>query len=186
MRPVLQIRPQRRVRPPGLADRKGVEGAVEHEPAAGTRPASPRDEIDGRRPADHAAMLDAGPGAEHRLDRFDNGGGIARRIDTVDPHRRPAQIDERAGPRLHARRETRLLDAEAHIREDRGDIVDSAGRLRIAQHIESRQRGRRDLHRAGVGLAALDSCRHRFHLHIDTQAGQTNNLASSPGQSTHS
>ena len=108
------------------------------------------------------------------------------RIDTVDPHRRPAQIDERAGPRLHARRETRLLDAEAHIREDRGDIVDSAGRLRIAQQIESRQRGRRDLHRAGVGLAALDSCRHRFHLHIDTQAGQTNNLASSPGQSTHS
>ena len=170
--PVLQIRPQRRVRPPGLADRKGVEVAVEHEPSAGTRPSCPRDEIDGRRPADHAAMLDAAHGVEHRLDRFDNGGGIARRIDAVDPRRRPEQIDECAGPRLHARRETRLLDAEAHIRENRGDIVDSAARLRIAQQIESRQRGRRDLHRAGVGLAALDSCRHRFHLLAETEDDQ--------------
>ena len=104
------------VRPPGLADRKGVEVAVEHEAATGARPASPRDEIGGRRPADHAAMLDAGRGVEHGLDRFDNGGGIARRIGAVDPHQRPAQIDERLEPRLDACRETRLLAVRAQSR----------------------------------------------------------------------
>ena len=95
--PVLQVRPQRGVRPSGLADRKGVEVAVEHEAATGARPASPRDEIDRRHPADHAAMLDAGRGVEHGLDHFDKGGGIARRIGAVDPHQRPAQLDERLG-----------------------------------------------------------------------------------------
>ena len=87
--------------------------AVEHEPAAGARPACPRDEIDRRRPADHAAMLDSGRGVEHGLDRFDNGGGIARRIRAVDPHQRPAQINERREPRLDALRETRLRSRRA-------------------------------------------------------------------------
>ena len=106
--PVLQIRPQRRVRPPGLTDWEGVEVAVEHEPAAGARTPDPRDEIDRRRPADHAAMLDPVRGVEHGLDRFDNGGGIARRISAVDPHQRPAQLDERLVPRFDACGETRL------------------------------------------------------------------------------
>ena len=106
--PILQIRPQRRVRPPGLADWEGVEVAVEHEPAAGARTPGPRDEIDRRRPADHAAVLDARRGVEHGLDRFDNGGGIARRIRAVDPHQRPTQVDEFLDPRLDACGETRL------------------------------------------------------------------------------
>ena len=114
--PVLQVRPERVVLPPGLADRKGIEVAVEHEPAAGTRPSCPRDEVDGRRPADHAAMLDAGRGVEHGLDRFDHGGGIARRIGAVDPHQRPTQLDERLETRLDARRETRLHPVRAQSR----------------------------------------------------------------------
>ena len=127
--PVLQVRPQRRVRPPGLAYRKGIEVAVEHEPAARARPLSPRDEVDRRRPADHAAMLDAGRGVEHGLDHFDKGGGIARRIGAGDPHQRPAQIDERGEPRLDACRETRLLDAGAQSRPRVAAV--QAGRSRI-------------------------------------------------------
>ena len=68
--------------------------AVEHEPAAGTRSPDSRDEIYGRRPADHAAMLDSGRSVEHGLDRFDNGGGIARRIGAVVSPQRPAELDE--------------------------------------------------------------------------------------------
>ena len=90
--------------------------AVEHEPAAGARPWCPRDEIDGRRPADHAAMLDSGRSVEHGLYCFDDGGGIARRIGAVDPHQRPAQIEERLVPRLDARRETRFPGARAQSR----------------------------------------------------------------------
>ena len=64
------------------------------------------------------------------------------------------------------------IDASSKVREDRGDIVDSAGRLRIAQQIESRQRRRRDLHRAGIGLAVLDSRRHRFQLLAEVEDDQ--------------
>ena len=44
--------------------------------------------------------------------------------------------------------------------------------LRIAQQIESRQRGRRDLHRAGIGLALLDPCPHRFHILSEVEGDQ--------------
>jgi hypothetical protein len=48
------------------------------------------------------------------------------------------------------------FDLLCEVREDRGDIVDTAGRPRITQQVKSRQRCRRDHHRAGIGLAVLD------------------------------
>ena len=102
--------------PLGLANRKRVEVPVQHEPAAGARPPNPHHEIDQRLLAHHPAMLDAGRAVEHGLDRFDHGGGVARRIGAVDAHQRAAQLYELPGPRLDARREARLGGAGAHGR----------------------------------------------------------------------
>ena len=59
---------------------------------------------------------------------------------------------------LHQRRkgsELLPIDLLSEVREYSRHMVEAARRLRITQQIESRQRGRRDLHRAGIGLPIL-------------------------------
>ena len=68
------------------------------------------------------AVLDTSRGVELGLNRFDDDGGIARRISAVDAHQRPAWRDERGEPRLDARREACLLGPGAQ------------GRPRVAAH----------------------------------------------------
>ena len=99
--------------PPGIANRKRIEVPVQDQPPAGARPPNRGHEVDGRLLADHPAVLDAGRAVEHGFDRFDHGGGVARRVGAVDAHQRPAQLDEFPRPRLDARRETRLGGAGA-------------------------------------------------------------------------
>ena len=52
----------------------------------------------------------------------------------------------------------------AEIGNDRGDVVEAAGRVRIAQQIERRQFGGRDLHVARIRLVVFDACADGRHV----------------------
>lgn len=76
----------------------------------------------------------------------------------------PEALHDRSLRGLRQGGELRGVDLRREIGKHRGDGVDAAHGLRIAQQIERRERWREYPHRAGIGLVGLDSPLHRRHV----------------------
>lgn len=76
------------------------------------------------------------------------------------------------------------IDRLPEAREDRRDIVDATRSSRIAQQLEGRQRGRRDLHRARISLTILNARRYRFHVLAEVEHDSFLELRATRGYSS--
>ncbi len=93
---------ERRHRPArGIADRKGVEMAVDDQPSPRFVSGEPGDQIDGGRPGGDETRLDIRRITEQTLDRGGERAGITWRVLTVDPDEGGAQFGQPIAAAAH-------------------------------------------------------------------------------------